>query len=74
MFQVIVSRTLSRPDRITSITQKIALQINCKLGGACWAIDIPLVCLLGYIFIFLRFKIYFKEHLKPLIKLLFITV
>lgn len=43
MFQVIVSRTLSKPERLQSITQKIALQINCKLGGACWAIDIPLV-------------------------------
>ncbi|KAL4105103.1 hypothetical protein QTP88_020376 [Uroleucon formosanum] len=40
--QVIVSRTLSKPERLQSITQKIALQINCKLGGACWAIDIPL--------------------------------
>ncbi|XP_003245599.2 piwi-like protein Ago3 [Acyrthosiphon pisum] len=40
--QVVVSSTLSKPDRLQSITQKIALQINCKLGGACWAIDIPL--------------------------------
>ncbi|XP_026821095.1 piwi-like protein Ago3 isoform X2 [Rhopalosiphum maidis] len=40
--QVIISRTLSKPDKLQSITQKIALQINCKLGGACWAIDIPL--------------------------------
>ncbi|XP_022171132.1 piwi-like protein Ago3 [Myzus persicae] len=40
--QVIISRTLSKPERLQSITQKIALQINCKLGGACWAIDIPL--------------------------------
>ncbi|VVC30372.1 Ribonuclease H-like domain,Piwi domain,PAZ domain [Cinara cedri] len=40
--QVIISRTLSRPDRLISITQKIALQINCKLGGACWAVDIPM--------------------------------
>lgn len=40
--QVIVSRTISKPEKLQSITQKIALQINCKLGGACWAIDIPL--------------------------------
>ncbi|XP_050425877.1 piwi-like protein Ago3 [Adelges cooleyi] len=40
--QVIVSRTISKPDKLASITQKIALQINCKLGGACWAINIPL--------------------------------
>ncbi|XP_050528913.1 protein argonaute-3-like [Daktulosphaira vitifoliae] len=40
--QVIVSRTLSKPDKLSSITQKIALQMNCKLGGSCWAIEIPL--------------------------------
>ncbi|XP_015367176.1 PREDICTED: protein argonaute-3-like [Diuraphis noxia] len=40
--QVIISRTLAKPERLQSITQKIALQINCKLGGACWAVDIPL--------------------------------
>ncbi|KAL2726285.1 piwi-like protein Ago3 isoform X1 [Vespula maculifrons] len=39
--QVIMSRTLSRPDKLRSITQKIALQMNCKLGGALWAVNIP---------------------------------
>jgi len=41
--QVINSRTLSRPDRVRSVVQKIALQINCKLGGTLWAVRIPLV-------------------------------
>lgn len=40
--QVINSRTLSRPDRVRSVVQKIALQINCKLGGTLWAVRIPL--------------------------------
>jgi aubergine-like protein len=40
--QVINSRTLSKPDRIRSVVQKIALQINCKLGGTLWAVKIPL--------------------------------
>ncbi|XP_050528911.1 piwi-like protein Ago3 [Daktulosphaira vitifoliae] len=40
--QVIVSRTLFRPEKLLSITQKIALQLNCKLGGSCWAVEIPL--------------------------------
>ncbi|KAK2582643.1 hypothetical protein KPH14_004922 [Odynerus spinipes] len=39
--QVIISRTLSRSDRLKSVTQKIALQMNCKLGGALWAVNIP---------------------------------
>ncbi|XP_055330030.1 piwi-like protein Ago3 [Paramacrobiotus metropolitanus] len=34
--QVIMSRTLGRPDRLRAIVQKIALQINCKLGGSIW--------------------------------------
>ena len=41
--QVINSRTLARPDRLRSVVQKIALQINCKLGGTLWAVRIPLV-------------------------------
>ncbi|XP_069699949.1 piwi-like protein Ago3 isoform X2 [Periplaneta americana] len=40
--QVINSRTLSKPDKLRSVVQKIALQINCKLGGTLWAVRIPL--------------------------------
>ncbi|XP_066994690.2 piwi-like protein Ago3 isoform X2 [Anabrus simplex] len=40
--QVINSRTLSKPDKLRSVVQKIALQINCKLGGTLWAVKIPL--------------------------------
>ncbi|XP_058807299.1 piwi-like protein Ago3 [Phymastichus coffea] len=39
--QVIISKTISRPDKIKSVTEKIALQINCKLGGALWALQNP---------------------------------
>ncbi|KAI4478134.1 hypothetical protein M0804_012092 [Polistes exclamans] len=39
--QVIMSKTLSRPDKLRIMTQKIILQMNCKLGGALWAVDIP---------------------------------
>ncbi|XP_014217276.1 protein argonaute-3 [Copidosoma floridanum] len=39
--QVIISKTLNRPDRIKSVTEKIALQMNCKLGGALWALKNP---------------------------------
>jgi len=40
--QVINSRTISKPDKLRSIVQKIALQINCKLGGSLWGVKMPL--------------------------------
>ncbi|XP_045774375.1 piwi-like protein Ago3 [Maniola jurtina] len=39
--QVINARTISNSQKIRSITQKILLQINCKLGGTLWNISIP---------------------------------
>ncbi|KAM5229655.1 piwi-like protein 2 [Hipposideros larvatus] len=40
--QVINVRTISQPTRLRSVAQKILLQINCKLGGELWGVDIPL--------------------------------
>ncbi|KAJ8714986.1 hypothetical protein PYW08_004967 [Mythimna loreyi] len=39
--QVINARTLMNQNKIRSITQKILLQMNCKLGGTLWNINIP---------------------------------
>lgn len=39
--QVINGRTLSKEDKNRAIVQKIALQMNCKLGGTLWSIKIP---------------------------------
>lgn len=39
--QVINTKTISKPDKLRSVTQKIALQINCKLGGSLWGVKIP---------------------------------
>nr|ASW22511.1 piwi2 [Nematostella vectensis] len=39
--QVIISKTISNPTKLRSVVQKIALQINVKLGGELWALDIP---------------------------------
>lgn len=39
---MINGRTLSNEAKSRSIVQKIALQMNCKLGGSLWAIKIPL--------------------------------
>ncbi|KAM4675853.1 piwi-like protein 2 [Discoglossus pictus] len=40
--QVVNVRTISNPAKLRSIAQKILLQINCKLGGELWGVDIPL--------------------------------
>jgi len=41
--QVILARTIGNQDKLRSVTQKIALQINCKLGGELWSVKIPSV-------------------------------
>ena len=40
--QVINSKTLRNEAKNRSIVQKIALQMNCKMGGTLWSIKIPL--------------------------------
>ena len=40
--QVVMQKTLSNEKRLQSVVQKIALQINCKLGGALWGIHVPI--------------------------------
>ncbi|XP_029662473.1 piwi-like protein Ago3 [Formica exsecta] len=40
--QVIIGKTISKPPKLKSVTEKIALQINCKLGGALWTVNMPL--------------------------------
>ncbi|XP_072490999.1 piwi-like protein 2 isoform X2 [Notamacropus eugenii] len=40
--QVINARTIAQPTKLWSVAQKILLQINCKLGGELWGVDIPL--------------------------------
>ncbi|XP_059910115.1 piwi-like protein 2 [Gadus macrocephalus] len=40
--QVINSRTISQPLKLRSIAQKILLQMNCKVGGELWTVNVPL--------------------------------
>ncbi|XP_066193197.1 piwi-like protein 2 [Sylvia atricapilla] len=41
--QVINAQSLTgHPGKIRSVVQKVLLQINCKLGGQLWGVDIPL--------------------------------
>ena len=42
--QVILSKTIGMdPKKAKSAVEKIALQMNCKLGGALWALKVPFV-------------------------------
>merc|ERR1740128_890233 len=40
--QVVTGRVLGKPKGLMSVATKIALQMNCKLGGQLWAVKIPL--------------------------------
>ncbi|XP_048257294.1 piwi-like protein 1 [Haliotis rufescens] len=40
--QVVVARTVSKKQMLMSVATKIAIQLNCKLGGEVWAVEIPL--------------------------------
>lgn len=48
--QVIVSRTLSKKQMLMSVATKIGIQLNVKLGGEVWALEIPLkdLMVVGY--------------------------
>ncbi|XP_068099765.1 piwi-like protein 1 [Hyperolius riggenbachi] len=40
--QCVLAKTLSKPQTILSVATKIALQMNCKMGGELWSVEIPL--------------------------------
>jgi len=40
--QVVMQKTLSNEKRIQAVVQKIALQMNAKLGGELWGLQIPI--------------------------------
>ena len=48
--QVMTSTVLGKPKGLMSVATKVVVQMNCKLGGEPWAVDIPLkdTMVLGY--------------------------
>lgn len=40
--QCIVQRTLNKKQMLMSVATKVAIQMNCKLGGEVWAVEVPL--------------------------------
>ncbi|XP_037773417.1 piwi-like protein 1 [Penaeus monodon] len=49
--QCVLSRTLFKKQRLMSVATKVAIQINCKLGGEPWNVAIPIkvITLFSYI-------------------------
>ena len=45
--QVVVARTLTKKNAMMSVTTKVAMQLNCKLGGELWALEIPVSLVLS---------------------------
>uniref|UniRef100_A0A8C3PIK8 Piwi-like protein 1 n=1 Tax=Calidris pygmaea TaxID=425635 RepID=A0A8C3PIK8_9CHAR len=41
--QCVLARTLSKPQTGLAIATKIALQMNCKMGGELWSVEIPVM-------------------------------
>lgn len=58
--QCVLARTLSKPQTAMAIATKIALQMNCKMGGELWSIEIPV----SYFF----FKIITVFFTEPYVK------
>merc|ERR1719244_833739 len=48
--QVMTATVLSKPKGLMSVATKVALQMNCKLGGEPWAVKIPMkdTMIIGY--------------------------
>eukprot|EP01119_Soliformovum_irregulare_P019822 TRINITY_DN6354_c0_g1_i2.p1 TRINITY_DN6354_c0_g1~~TRINITY_DN6354_c0_g1_i2.p1 ORF type:complete len:792 (-),score=209.84 TRINITY_DN6354_c0_g1_i2:309-2684(-) len=40
--QCILAKNLSNPKKVMSVCQNIIRQINCKMGGELWMVDVPL--------------------------------
>ncbi|KAK8764656.1 hypothetical protein V5799_032736 [Amblyomma americanum] len=49
-YRVILARTIGNRKNIRSVATKVAVQLNCKLGGEAWCLEIPLVStmVIGY--------------------------
>jgi hypothetical protein len=45
--QCVVARTLGKQQTVMAIATKIALQMNCKMGGELWRVDMPVSLLLS---------------------------
>ena len=56
--QCILQRTLSKKQNLMSVATKVAMQLNCKLGGELWAVEVPVSISLS-LYVSLSFCLYF---------------
>ena len=56
--QCVVGRTLMKKNQLMSVATKICLQLNCKLGGELWAVEIPV----STVICFYSMCVYCKLH------------
>lgn len=47
--QCVLARTLTKPQTIMTVATKIALQMNCKMGGELWSVEIPVSVFLSMV-------------------------
>lgn len=52
--QVIVGRTISKKQMLMSVCTKIGIQLNCKLGGEAWAVEIPVSTVMTTVILYLK--------------------
>jgi hypothetical protein len=46
---MILSKTLQKPGQLMSVATKVGIQINAKLGGEIWTVQIPVGLFLFFI-------------------------
>jgi hypothetical protein len=39
--QMVLAKTLNKQKNLMSVATKIAIQMNCKMGGVVWSVQIP---------------------------------
>ena len=42
ILQVVTAKVIEKPKGLQSVATKVALQLNCKMGGQLWAVKIPM--------------------------------
>ena len=64
--QVIVGRTISKKQMLMSVCTKIGIQLNVKLGGEAWAVEIPVSCDICLVCIFSQVRkwLWKKNYLR----------
>ena len=50
--QCVVLNTITRPRGLMSVATKVAIQVNCKLGGEPWALPLPVCIIIAINFFF----------------------